>query len=880
MWDLRIANPLGRRSLRKFVMFVAAIVVTAFAYLLVHTPPVFALDGTWEDGSIVYQSETYTGPTTLDANNEYDLPSGTIVYRYVDGGTIHMVYFAPGSDPGSSAEAEYVRYSMSGTGALTRQAGPDEVTFDVAANAEEANQTASSQQESCRVDGVGWIICPITTFLAEGMDWVFEVLSGFLEVRPLETTAGNENVMLNIWNIMRGIANIAFVIAFLVIIYSHITSTGVSSYGIKKMFPRLVIAAILVNVSFWICALAIDISNILGHSLQQIFIGFRDVVLQGGENGWSLVSWESVAGFVITGGAAGAAAIVGATSMAATLGSFSVVGVMLLLLPVLVSALLTLLVVMLILAARQAIITILVILAPLAFVAYLLPNTEEWFKKWRSLFMTMLIFFPAFSFVFGGSQFAGLVIIQNANNINMVILGLAVQIAPLAITPLLLRLSGTLLSRIAGIINNPNKGLLDRTKNFSKDRLDALRAKNMAQNRRMAANGQLGRRHAMRRTALMLDNNKRLREGMKHIDEQDATSLFGDTAQGHALHEAEHVSKVLKETVETNVNAHLQAKVNLENTDLHDANLQLELAKAKLSRANEVTQANMANYRTGEYLNGVDENGRAWIAGQSVEARKAMGQLAHLTERTALEGMRKKSAERKLNSELAQHLESNATDQVYAAGVDNFNDRGRIRIVSELKSQIEGEKDTLVKNIKIATDIKPGDIPALSAKFKEAVTKSDAEGMRAYADLLVASANPGVTELRTLIASTENSMAISAKEELRAHINSDGAINAAAEDIATWSRDSANNFRTLVEITSDKSTWSSMTASAFAGMKKSSQEAALRVPGAVSQKTAQAILNGPVFQGLKPDMQIRIEKLANGRSDYNAGIADPFTETS
>src|SRR5690606_39097781 len=128
------------------------------------------------------------------------------------------------------------------------------------------------------------------------------------------------------------------------------------------------------------------------------------------------------------------------------------------------------LVALLVMAARQAIITILVVIAPLAFVAYLLPNTEKWFDKWRGLFMTMLILFPAFSVVFGGSQLAAMIIIQNADSLNLIILGMLVQVAPLFITPMLVKMGGSLLAKIAGIVNNPNKGLIDRTRNFAKDR--------------------------------------------------------------------------------------------------------------------------------------------------------------------------------------------------------------------------------------------------------------------------------------------------------------------------------------------------------------------------------------------------------------------------
>ena len=123
-----------------------------------------------------------------------------------------------------------------------------------------------------------------------------------------------------------------------------------------------------------------------------------------------------------------------------------------------------------ILAARQAIITVCIIVAPLAFVAYVLPSTEKYFEKWKDLMMTMLLMFPLFSLVFAGAQLAGLAIIQNATSIIQIIIGMAVQVAPVVITPMLIKFSGSLLGKVAGMINNPNRGLVDRTRNWSKDR--------------------------------------------------------------------------------------------------------------------------------------------------------------------------------------------------------------------------------------------------------------------------------------------------------------------------------------------------------------------------------------------------------------------------
>lgn len=68
--------------------------------------------------------------------------------------------------------------------------------------------------------------------------------------------------------------------------------------------------------------------------------------------------------------------------------------------PVIISALLAIGLIALILIARQALIVLLVAIAPLAFVAYLLPNTRQWFKNGQKCFRHYSFSFPLVGLVF------------------------------------------------------------------------------------------------------------------------------------------------------------------------------------------------------------------------------------------------------------------------------------------------------------------------------------------------------------------------------------------------------------------------------------------------------------------------------------------------
>ena len=74
-------------------------------------------------------------------------------------------------------------------------------------------------------------------------------------------------------------------------------------------------------------------------------------------------------------------------------------------------------------------------------------------KKWFKTFFQMLIFYPAFAVLYGASQLAGLVIISSADSWLTVILGVAVKILPLFMSIPLMRMSGTVLGKIDGIVH-------------------------------------------------------------------------------------------------------------------------------------------------------------------------------------------------------------------------------------------------------------------------------------------------------------------------------------------------------------------------------------------------------------------------------------------
>lgn len=460
----------GRISLRQGFLMLSAVTIALFASVLALSRPAAAADAerSTKNDTVIYQKHTYTRidkASFASGEKTKSLPiAGYDGYKYEDNDGIHLILTE--GDAKTATEGQAVSYLLrSGIYDPSTQSSSTKISI---ANTPEAD--GDDDGDNCKVN-VGWFVCPATQLIADRMDGVLDIIKSFLIVHTLQTDTTKNNPIYEIWQKVRDVSNVCFVLVFLLIIYAQITNQGLSNYGIKSMLPRLIIGAILVNVSYWISGALVDTSNVLGSSIQQFFTDVRHGLSSHGRLGDEL-SWTGVTGVVLAGGGVLGKVVVANGGIGPSLT---------LLTTMLVGAIVAAIVAMVVLAMRQALITLCIIVAPLAFVAYVLPSTNKYFDKWKDLFATMLLMFPLISFIFGAAQLAGYAIIANAgDSITQIIIGLAVQVAPIAITPLIIKLSGNLLGKLAGIVNNPNRGIIDRTRNWAQERAAYQAAKNRA----------------------------------------------------------------------------------------------------------------------------------------------------------------------------------------------------------------------------------------------------------------------------------------------------------------------------------------------------------------------------------------------------------------
>jgi len=356
-------------------------------------------------------------------------------------------------------------------------------------------------KNSCGIDGgLGWLICPVMTFVANINDAAYGAISGFLDIKPAILSSGDNSGAKQGWDFFRNIANAIFAVIFLWIIFSQISNVGVSNYGIKKILPRLIIGALLVNLSYYLCQIFVDLSNILGHTL-------KDALESGaGEIGTT----SEAAGW----GSAIAATIVGVGGVAA----FAALAIGI---PTLAAGFLAIMTVFIILVVRQAGIILLISMSPMAFAAWLLPNTEDLFKKWTKMFRGLLLVFPIISLLYGAGKLAGAVLASSAtvdpNNPDetLQLVALAATTMPLIATPFVLQNSLSSLGSIGAKIGKLSSAANGNLKNavMNKSRISDVKNAWKSRSARKLAERRSGNTWYGRTASNLRDSSSWLKKG-------------------------------------------------------------------------------------------------------------------------------------------------------------------------------------------------------------------------------------------------------------------------------------------------------------------------------------------------------------------------------
>ena len=240
---------------------------------------------------------------------------------------------------------------------------------------------------------LGYFICPAINVAISFADGAWSIFEFLLINNPLDRSGA----YYDSWTKVRDLANAILVVIFLGIVISQVSNIGISNYGIKKMLPRLVIVAVAINISYYLMQVIIDIANITGKSIDSIFSGFESYSGLKAADGWSVLFDSILLSATVAG------------SVGVTLAAGAVLGwpaIILFLGAMIIPAIIGIIAGLLALQVRSMLIPILAIFSPVALVAWVLPNTQKLFDKWKSMFTGLVFLYPLASIYYGGLKFA------------------------------------------------------------------------------------------------------------------------------------------------------------------------------------------------------------------------------------------------------------------------------------------------------------------------------------------------------------------------------------------------------------------------------------------------------------------------------------------
>jgi hypothetical protein len=340
--------------------------------------------------------------------------------------------------------------------------GPQHTVYAAPAAAAPVTNNQGQDLQTCEADGfsLDWVLCPVFNAISHSAQYLFQqIIVPFLKVPPVSTNP--KDASFNVWSSFRVYGDLVLVVAIILIVFGEVIGGGViDAYTARRVLPRILVATILVNLSVYIVAGLVDITNILGNGIGDILIApFKDNAALNFSLSGNQIAGVFGIGFLGLFATGGAVSVV----LLALWGSFGTVAFMALLsvIPIII----TILSVFVTLIFRQGIILFLVMVSPIAFALYCLPNTERVFKRWWDFLMEALMVYPIVIIIFAVADILSATILQ-ANNVNLTgsagqsattsivkeplasITAFALQFAPLVLIPFAFRIASDTLGRI------------------------------------------------------------------------------------------------------------------------------------------------------------------------------------------------------------------------------------------------------------------------------------------------------------------------------------------------------------------------------------------------------------------------------------------------
>lgn len=375
-------------------------------------------------------------------------------------------------------------------------------------------------------DPLKWFSCAVSEMLAKSINFINLVVSRLMIFDPTKeeeaaktaynadcssSTTGDEECanaaginadgltnLRRVWTNILRLSNILILLGFLIMILSTALDLNIfSAYTIKKLLPRILLAAIAANLSWVICSATITGVNYVGIGIQAVMIQpFQKDVVTGLDAAVKENTTESAVSSEFQG-----AVLLGIGGVAFAM----LAGAGWILLPVLAGMFVAIVIGLVVILLRRILLIVMLIISPLAFAAWALPGGDKWLQKWWKSFVQTLMIFPYAMILFGSgvilasvlSAGGGMNLIKDGNsNIEKTINGflmLIVLVLPYALLPTAFKAISGVLGTLTGMINDKSKGIIDRSKNLRNkkisENMDNLKAGNRFKGGRTHADG-------------------------------------------------------------------------------------------------------------------------------------------------------------------------------------------------------------------------------------------------------------------------------------------------------------------------------------------------------------------------------------------------------
>ncbi len=290
---------------------------------------------------------------------------------------------------------------------------------------------------------LGWFVCPLVKLFSNLADQLNTAVIGQLnvDVNNYLPDIGPNSQVKQIWAAIRDISLGLLVIVALFMVISQAIGVGpFDAYTVRKILPRILMAVILITLSWPLGRFFVQLSNDVGGQVQSLIDSIAQV---------QPISISASAGYVTTLLAAGGI-------VALTIGGV---------LSLAVSAVLALFIGLVVLILRRLIILACVIAAPLAIIDHILPGPDRIWKIWKDSFIGALAAFPIITGAIGlGAVLAQIQSkVSSSSPVNDLIVFI-LYFGPYLLLPAILRAASGAVSTLAGVMNDRSRGAFDRLK--------------------------------------------------------------------------------------------------------------------------------------------------------------------------------------------------------------------------------------------------------------------------------------------------------------------------------------------------------------------------------------------------------------------------------